>query len=52
MAQDLTAVFSHQSRDSGEGLPDAIMLPKCDTAEQLAEVRKTYTISILACQYH
>ena len=34
---DLTAVFSG-SHDVKEGLPDAVMLPKCDSAEQLAEV--------------
>ncbi|XP_064383467.1 citramalyl-CoA lyase, mitochondrial-like [Halichondria panicea] len=34
---DLDAVYSG-SHDSGGGLPDAIMLPKCDTPEHLAEL--------------
>ena len=37
MDDDLDAVYSG-SHDSGGGLPDAIMLPKCDTPEHLAEV--------------
>ncbi len=37
MADDLDAVYSG-SHDGGEELPDAIMLPKCDTPEHIAEV--------------
>lgn len=41
VGNDLAAVYTG-SCDSEDGLPDAIMLPKCDSAEQLAEVGGSY----------